>query len=172
VPELRILAPTAILGYGYPPESLERGLAADPHIIGVDAGSTDAGPYYLGEGVSFTSRAAVKRDLAAVIRSKNAGPFLLALDLLFRDEARYRLVRDSGALTPARVAALYRVPVADVLGVTAFDAALAIKVTLCRARPAGGPGDGDVYGAQQHAPLLDLPIPFAGRRRKRWPRRP
>jgi len=105
------------------------------------------------------SRAARLGELAEVVRSKNAGPFLLALDLLFRDEARYRLVRDSGALTPARIAALYRVPEADVLGVTSFDAAQAIKITLRRARSAGGPGDSDVYGAQQHAPLLDLPIP-------------
>ncbi|HEY3079062.1 MAG TPA: acyclic terpene utilization AtuA family protein [Chloroflexota bacterium] len=65
--EMRILAPTAILGYGYPLASLERGLAADPHLIGVDGGSTDAGPFYLGEGVSFTSRAAVKRDLAPLL---------------------------------------------------------------------------------------------------------
>jgi hypothetical protein len=97
--------------------------------------------------------------LAAVVRSKNAGPFVLALDLLFRDEARYRLVRDSGVLTRARIAALYRVAEAEVLDVASFDAAQAIKVTLRRARSAGSPGDSDVYGAQQHAPLLDLPIP-------------
>ena len=105
------------------------------------------------------SRATPLGELAAVVRSKNAGPFVLALDLLFRDEACYRLVRDSGVLTRARIAALYRVPEADVLGVASFDAAQAIKVTLRRARSAGGPGDTDVYGAQQHAPLLDLPIP-------------
>ena len=34
-----------------------------PHLIGVDAGSTDPGPYYLGGGKSFTNRAVVKRDL-------------------------------------------------------------------------------------------------------------
>ncbi|MBW2219772.1 MAG: acyclic terpene utilization AtuA family protein [Deltaproteobacteria bacterium] len=46
--ELRVLSPTAILGYGFPVESLERGMAKNPHVIAVDAGSTDAGPYYLG----------------------------------------------------------------------------------------------------------------------------
>jgi hypothetical protein len=97
--------------------------------------------------------------LADVVRSKNAGPFVLALDLLFRDDGRYRLVRDSGVLTRASIARLYRIPEADVLGVVSFDAAQAIKVTLRRARSAGGRGDTDVYGAQQHAPLLDLPIP-------------
>ncbi len=46
--EIRILSPTAILGYGFPPESLEEGMRRKPHAIAVDAGSTDAGPYYLG----------------------------------------------------------------------------------------------------------------------------
>jgi hypothetical protein len=61
--ELRVLSPTAILGYGFPLSSFEAGLARDPHVIAVDAGSTDPGPYYLGAGKCFTQRAAVKRDL-------------------------------------------------------------------------------------------------------------
>ena len=43
-----MLSPTAILGYGYPPESLEAGMARKPDVIAVDGGSTDGGPYYLG----------------------------------------------------------------------------------------------------------------------------
>jgi len=46
--EIRVLSPTAILGYGYPPEALEEGMRRAPHVIAVDAGSTDGGPYYLG----------------------------------------------------------------------------------------------------------------------------
>ncbi len=58
-----MLSPTAILGYGFPARSFLRGMRRRPHLIGVDAGSTDPGPYYLGAGTSFTNRAAVKRDL-------------------------------------------------------------------------------------------------------------
>jgi hypothetical protein len=65
--ELRILAPTAILGYGFPLESFETGMAKKPDLIAVDAGSTDPGPYYLGAGVSFTDRRAVKRDLEIML---------------------------------------------------------------------------------------------------------
>ena len=61
--DVRVFSATAILGYGYPAESLEAGLAADPDVLAVDAGSTDAGPYYLGSGRSFTSATAVRRDL-------------------------------------------------------------------------------------------------------------
>jgi hypothetical protein len=67
--ELRILSPTAILGYGFPVDSFERGLEKDPDLIAVDAGSTDPGPYYLGAGVSFTDKAAVKRDLKLMIKA-------------------------------------------------------------------------------------------------------
>lgn len=67
--EIRVLSPTAILGYGFPTESFQAGLERKPHIIGVDAGSTDPGPYYLGAGVSFTDRRAVKRDLALMLKA-------------------------------------------------------------------------------------------------------
>ncbi|MCL1951101.1 MAG: DUF1446 domain-containing protein [Turicibacter sp.] len=66
--EFRILSPTAILGYGFPIASFEAGLAKKPHLIAVDAGSSDPGPYYLGEGVAFTDFGAVKRDLALILK--------------------------------------------------------------------------------------------------------
>ena len=100
-------------------------------------------------------------DLASVVRSKNAGPFQVTLDLLFADEADYRRVLDSGRLTAGEVARRYRVEPADV-AIVAFDRVRAIKVTLPRrwgARGSGSPGDRDVYGAQQHGPLVDLEIP-------------
>lgn len=65
--ELRILSSTAILGYGFPEESFLEGLSKNPHVIAADAGSTDPGPYYLGAGISFTDRNAVKRDLEYMI---------------------------------------------------------------------------------------------------------
>ncbi|MCL2671507.1 MAG: DUF1446 domain-containing protein [Clostridiales bacterium] len=65
--EFRILSTTAILGYGFPLASFEEGMRRKPHLIAVDAGSTDPGPYYLGAGVSFTDRDAVKRDLEIMI---------------------------------------------------------------------------------------------------------
>jgi hypothetical protein len=65
--EFRILSTTAILGYGFPLASFEAGMARKPHLIAVDAGSTDPGPYYLGAGISFTDRGAVKRDLEIML---------------------------------------------------------------------------------------------------------
>jgi len=67
--EFRILSATAILGYGFPISSFEEGIRRNPHLIAVDAGSTDPGPYYLGAGLSFTDREAVKRDLEIMIKA-------------------------------------------------------------------------------------------------------
>ncbi len=67
--ELRVLSPTAILGYGFPMSSFEEGMKRKPDVIAVDGGSTDPGPYYLGSGLSFTDRTAVKRDLMIMIRA-------------------------------------------------------------------------------------------------------
>lgn len=64
---MRVLSPTAILGYGFPEESFNEGMKKKPHVIAVDAGSTDPGPYYLGAGKSFTDKNSVKRDLALMI---------------------------------------------------------------------------------------------------------
>jgi hypothetical protein len=106
------------------------------------------------------SRIPTLGDLAAFITSKNAGPFVVTIDVVFKTDSDYRAVRDSGTLTPEVVADLYRRDVADVTGIYCFDPARAIKVTISRSQPSGSPGDSDVYGAQQHVPLMNLPLPF------------
>lgn len=65
--QIKVLSPTAILGYGFPEESFREGMRRQPDVIACDAGSTDPGPYYLGAGISFTDRNAVKRDLAIIL---------------------------------------------------------------------------------------------------------
>jgi hypothetical protein len=62
-PQLRLVAVNGMLGYGYPIDSLQRGMRASPDLLGVDAGSTDAGPFYLGHGVPLTAPRQIERDL-------------------------------------------------------------------------------------------------------------
>ena len=97
------------------------------------------------------------QDLAQVIRSKNAGPRRLTLDVILATDEDYRRVAQSPALTPERIAALYRVAAEDV-AVIPYPLGRAIKITLARPLMAGDPGDRDVYGAQQHAPLLGIEL--------------
>jgi hypothetical protein len=65
----KVLAPTVILGYGFPLSSFVRGMEEKPDLIAVDGGSTDPGPHYLGSGKSFTDREGVKRDLAIILEA-------------------------------------------------------------------------------------------------------
>lgn len=67
--EIRFVSLNGLLGYGYPAASLERAMTMKPHFIGVDAGSTDPGPYYLGNGTAFVRPAQVKRDLSLGLRA-------------------------------------------------------------------------------------------------------
>ena len=64
---MKIVALCGLLGYGYSERSLELAFSEKVDYVGVDAGSTDPGPFYLGNGTSFTDRSAVKRDLALAL---------------------------------------------------------------------------------------------------------
>jgi hypothetical protein len=96
-------------------------------------------------------------EIAQVIRSKNAGPRRLTLDLMFATNEDYGRVVQSPALGRTKLAALYRVPEGDVT-VIPYPVGRAIKIVLARKIMAGDPGDFDVNGAQQHAPLLGVEI--------------
>ena len=98
-------------------------------------------------------------QLATSLSSKNAGNFHLTFDIVFDSADTYRRVLQSGALTPESVAARYGVSVDEVVSIVGFDPGNAIKVNMRRGRPSGDPGETDVFGAQQYAPLLDLEIP-------------
>ncbi|BCJ49864.1 hypothetical protein Asp14428_13390 [Actinoplanes sp. NBRC 14428] len=66
---VRVLVPSGMLGSGFPPEVVERGLELGADVIAVDGGSTDSGPYYLGTGTAKTTAAAVARDLRFLLRA-------------------------------------------------------------------------------------------------------
>jgi len=67
--EIRLLSTSAILGYGFPEASLKAGLDRQPHVIGVDGGSVDPGPHYLGSGKPFCSAIAIRRDLRLMLNA-------------------------------------------------------------------------------------------------------
>jgi len=76
---MKIVALNGLLGYGYSAEALEIAFSEKVDYLGVDAGSTDPGPYYLGSGKSFTDRGAVKRDLSLALPKALAhgAPFII-----------------------------------------------------------------------------------------------
>ena len=98
------------------------------------------------------------KDIAKVIRSKNAGPYELTLDILFKDSALYDTIKTQKAIKKTMIAELYAVPEEDIHSIIYFDPAAAVKVTMKRRIASGGLGDTDIYGAQQHAPLIDMEL--------------
>lgn len=97
-------------------------------------------------------------DLAKVLRSKNSGPFEITLDVLFDNRDVYEHVKRSGAINKKSISKMYNVEEDMISSITFFDQAMGIKVTLPRKISSGTCGDRDVYGAQQHAPLMELLI--------------
>lgn len=97
-------------------------------------------------------------DYTTLMRSKNAGPFTLTIDLMFADEKTFYKVLNSPSFNTKLIAELYSVPVSAVR-IYPFRQVLTIKVTLPRSfASSGAPGDRDVYGSQQHFPFGDLEI--------------
>lgn len=98
-------------------------------------------------------------DLAKVLRSKNSGPFEITLDILFDNLVDYYKVVDSGAITAETICRLYHLKPEDINDIVFFEKALGIKITYNRSVSSGTARDRDVYGAQQHSPLMDILIP-------------
>jgi hypothetical protein len=98
-------------------------------------------------------------QLAKTVRSKNAGVDLITFDVIFRDREPYERGKRAKVLTRETVAKLYGLAAERIVDFVEFDPAFAIKFTITRLRPSGSPGDPDIFGSQQYAPLLDLEVP-------------
>ena len=96
-------------------------------------------------------------DIAEVIRSKNAGPFTLTLDLIFKNNEDFELVLNASDFNAKNIAQVYKVKTSEVK-IHPFKAIRAIKISMPRPISSGAPGDNDVYGSQQHLPLANLEI--------------
>ena len=96
-------------------------------------------------------------DLATLVRSKNAGPFWLTLDVLCPDDAAYAAIAAPGVLSPERIGRAYRVDPATVR-VFRLPHIRAVKVSFPRPVTQGSVHDRDMHAGQQHVPLAQLPI--------------
>ena len=90
-----------------------------------------------------------------LIRSKNAGPFELTFDIMFKDRENYERVLRSGVLSVERIAQLYGVPLAEVR-LFAIEQIDTVKFSIPRKVFSGDVADIDVYGGQFHSPLVRL----------------
>ena len=92
-----------------------------------------------------------------LIRSKNAGPFELTFDIMFKDAESFRTVMASGKLTPELISRLYKSELKHVKFFV-IEPLLTVKISIPRPVFSGNVEDTDIYGGQFHGPLVQLPI--------------
>jgi hypothetical protein len=95
-------------------------------------------------------------DVADLVRSKNAGPFWMTLDVFFATDADYASVAAPGIIERDRIADLYRVPPDDVR-IFRLPSVRAIKISFPRPVTQGSFTDRDMHAGQQYIPLSELP---------------
>jgi len=96
-------------------------------------------------------------DEALIIRSKNAGPFSVTIDIMTDTDEKFARLLNAPAFTAERIGALYHVPAVEVK-IHPAKRMRTVKVTMPRNICSGAPGDSDVYGSQQHFPLAAIEI--------------
>jgi hypothetical protein len=115
---------------------------------GSEEDAMDAGP--VKKTVNIT-------ELVKILRSKNAGPLYFGMDLIFKDRQGYE--RGKKFITKKIIADLYGILGDQVLDLIPYGPGLGIKVTIVRPAISGDPEDTDIYGCQQHVPLMGLELP-------------
>lgn len=97
-------------------------------------------------------------DYCSLIRSKNAGPFVLTFDLMCREVVHFETLVASQKLTRELIADLYSCEADDVTLVN-HRSALAVKISIPRPVVQGSVRESDMYAGQQYVPLLDIELP-------------
>jgi hypothetical protein len=104
------------------------------------------------------------KDIALIVRSKNADPFVTTCDIFIRSRQDYEWLKNSGIMRPEIIADAYRFAPGAVLGVFFVDEICAVKVSFMKSSRGQYTASGDLeeidlLGAQQHVPLLYLQLP-------------
>lgn len=95
-------------------------------------------------------------DISDVIRSKNSGPYELTFDIILKTRDDYDFIVKNNLINKKIFSELYKISEDDIINIIFFEPAKAIKITIVRPMVSGDLGEADVYGAQQHVPLLNL----------------
>src|SRR5271154_208544 len=97
------------------------------------------------------------RDVCRYVRSKNAGPFWVTVDLFFDSAKSYAEYHDDPAISAAAIAAVYGVDVAHVKRFEVKSLNM-VKISYPRPTPQGGVHERDIHSGQQFVPLLELQL--------------
>lgn len=104
-------------------------------------------------------------EIADLVRSKNAGPFWLTLDIFLPTDEAFERVCASPVVDPAVVARLYG-SAPELVRVFPMPALRAVKISLPRPTTQGDFADRDMHSGQQHVLLAALTVPPLGGSRR------
>ncbi|MFD4251415.1 DUF4387 domain-containing protein [Amycolatopsis thermoflava] len=96
-------------------------------------------------------------DLAHEVRSKNAGPFWVTMEVFLRDAEGYRIAADESFLNERVIAELYRVAESTVQ-VFRIPSLNVVKISFPRPVSQGSLRDRDMHAGQHHVPLARLAV--------------
>ena len=94
-------------------------------------------------------------ETAKYVRSKNAGPFWMTIDIFCDDDASYGKIKNSETLTVDRLKAVYGVPTVEKY---TLDDLRVVKFSMPRPHPQGSPHDSDMHAGQQYIRILDIEL--------------
>jgi len=97
-------------------------------------------------------------DLAIEVRSKNAGPFWITMELFMRDSAGYAIAADESFLNEQVVAELYGIDADSVL-IFRVPSLNVVKISYPRPISQGSLRDRDVHAGQHHVPMARMEVP-------------
>jgi hypothetical protein len=95
------------------------------------------------------------RDVCHHVRSKNAGPYWITVDLFFPDAEALARYADASSLSSAAVGSLFQVDAERVKRFPVPSLAV-LKISFPRRAPQGGTIERDMHGGQQYVRMLDL----------------
>ena len=97
------------------------------------------------------------REVCRHVRSKNAGPYWITVDLFFADEDAFRRYANAPAIGAAAIAALLGVDGTQIKRFPIPDLNV-VKLSYPRLHPQGGAVERDMHGGQQYVRLLDVEL--------------
>lgn len=96
-------------------------------------------------------------DVCRYIRSKNAGPFWITVDLFFKDEVAFQRYAGARELKPEFLGPVFGVR-PDQVGCYPVENLSVLKISYPRKDPQGGMIERDLHGGQQYVRLVDLDL--------------
>ena len=100
------------------------------------------------------------RDMAAVIRSKDAGVNRITFDIVFASGENYEAALYSNAFCKDNIARILDISPERVIGTFFVDACNAIKISIDRPNISASPDERDVFGTQQQGAIECMHVPI------------